>query len=255
MPLTSYLTALLPMIAIAAAASPARAQSSGALLIWPVDPVIEAKQNATALWLENSGKAPKTLQVRVFALAQKDGRNVYAAQNDVIGSPPIITIAPGQRQLIRLTRTVPPSDEPEQAYRVIVDEIPVPQTTGANAGASVSFRMRYSIPLFSYAQGMPPDLRDTIKTEHVKRALQWRVGQDAGGRYLEVKNEAKIHARLVDVSFSRGDDASPVAKGLLGYVLPGSTARWPLPNETQASATLVTTLNGIPSTTIPLAAN
>ena len=255
MPLRAYSTALVPLIAMLASATPATAQTSGALLIWPVDPVIEAKQNATALWLENSGKTPKTLQVRVFAWAQKDGHNVYAAQDDVIGSPPILTIAPGQRQLVRLTRTVPPSDEPEQAYRVIVDEIPVPHPTGASAGASVSFRMRYSIPLFSYAQGMPPDLRDTIKTQHVKRALKWRVGQDADGRYLEVKNEAKIHARLVDVAFSTGHDASPVAKGLLGYVLPGSTARWPLPNETQASATLVTTLNGIPSTTIPHLAN
>lgn len=250
MPVKSYLMALIPMIALVAA-TPVRAQSSGALLIWPVDPVIEAKQNATALWLENAGREPKTLQVRIFAWAQKEGQNVYAAQNDVIGSPPIVTIGAGQRQLVRLTRTVPPSDEPEQAYRVIVDEIPVPQPAGTSAGASVSFRMRYSIPLFSYAQGMPPDLRETIKTQLVKRALQWRVGQDADGRYLEVKNEAKIHARLVDVSFEQGNDASPVAKGLLGYVLPGSTARWPLPNETQASATLVTTLNGIPSTTIP----
>lgn len=253
MPLQPYLMALIPMIALAA--SPAPAQSSGALLIWPVDPVIEAKQNATAIWLENSGNAPKTLQVRIFAWAQKDGHNVYAAQNDVIGSPPIVTIGPGERQLVRLTRTVAPSEEPEQAYRVIVDEIPVPQAAEAGAGASVSFRMRYSIPLFSYAQGMPPDLRDTIKTQHVKRELKWRVAQDAEGRYLEVKNEAKIHARLVDVSFELGDGASPVAKGLLGYVLPGSTARWPLPNETQASATLVTTLNGIPSTTIPHIAN
>lgn len=249
------MTALIPAIALTAAATPARAQSTGALLIWPVDPVIEAKQNATALWLENSGTAPKTLQVRVFAWAQKGGQNVYAAQDDVIGSPPIVTIAPGQRQLVRLTRTVPPSDEPERAYRVIVDEIPVPQAAGTSGGASVSFRMRYSIPLFSYAKGMPPDLRDTIKTEQVKRALQWHVVQDANGRYLEVKNEAKIHARLVDVSFETGNSASSVAKGLLGYVLPGSTARWPLPNETQASATLVTTLNGTPATTIPLAAN
>lgn len=255
MPLQPCLTALIPIMALAAATAPARAQPSGALLIWPVDPVIEGKQNATALWLENSGKTPKTLQVRIFAWAQKDGHNVYAPQNDVIGSPPILTIGPGQRQLVRLTRTVPPSDKPEQAYRVIVDEIPVPQAAGTNKGASVSFRMRYSIPLFSYAQTMPPDLRDTIKTQHVKRALQWRVGQDADGRYLEVKNEANIHARLVDVSFDKGDGASPVAKGLLGYVLPGSTARWPLPNETQASATLVTTLNGIPSTTIPRIAN
>ena len=41
----------------------ALAQQHGSLLIWPVNPVIEADKKAAALWLENPGKWPITLQV------------------------------------------------------------------------------------------------------------------------------------------------------------------------------------------------
>ncbi|KHL74626.1 molecular chaperone, partial [Pseudomonas putida] len=34
------------------------------VLIWPIDPVLEADQKAGALWLENRGSAPASLQVR-----------------------------------------------------------------------------------------------------------------------------------------------------------------------------------------------
>lgn len=49
------------------ASLPAGAATS--VLIWPIDPVLEADQKAGALWLENRGTAPANLQVRVFALA------------------------------------------------------------------------------------------------------------------------------------------------------------------------------------------
>ena len=87
---------------------PAAAQQPGSILIWPINPVIEGDDRAAALWLENPGKAPVTLQVRVYAWAQLDGRDAYAPQDEVLGTPPIVSIQPGERQLIRLTRTTPP---------------------------------------------------------------------------------------------------------------------------------------------------
>ena len=89
------------------APGPASAQQPGAVLIWPVNPVIEADKQAAALWLENPGKTPVTLQVRIYAWAQTDGKNVYADQQAIIGTPPIVTIAPGSKQLVRLTRSGP----------------------------------------------------------------------------------------------------------------------------------------------------
>ena len=105
-----WLSLALLMVAlclIVIAPAPASAQQPGAVLIWPVNPVIDADKQAAALWLENPGKTPVTLQVRIYAWAQTGGKNVYADQQAVIGTPPIMTIAPGAKQLVRLTRSGP----------------------------------------------------------------------------------------------------------------------------------------------------
>ncbi|MEI4506390.1 molecular chaperone [Sphingopyxis sp. CCNWLW253] len=225
--------------ALLAAAASAGAQQPGSLLIWPVNPVIEGDARAAALWLENPGKAPITLQVRVYAWDQQDGRNLYAEQSDVIGTPPIVSIEPGQRQLIRLTRTASPAAVAEKPYRVVVDEIPVARESAA-PGASVSFRMRYSLPLFSY----PPRGDGKVKPPAPAPQISWRAGADAGGRFLEIQNGGTGHAQLTDVGFVTGPQKSPVAGGLLGYVLPGASMRWPLPGNVGGTGDLVATVNG-----------
>jgi fimbrial chaperone protein len=93
----SLVLLVVALFLIVIAPSPASAQQPGAVLIWPVNPVIEADKQAAALWLENPGKTPVTLQVRIYAWAQTAGKNLYADQQIVIGTPPIMTIAPDPR--------------------------------------------------------------------------------------------------------------------------------------------------------------
>lgn len=242
---TGLLPLLLLLIAIGlllVSARPAAAQT-GSLLIWPVDPVIASDARAAALWLENPGKAPITLQVRVYAWTQDGGDNAYAPQDAIWGTPPIVTIAPGGKQLVRLTRTLPTPAQTEQSFRVVVDEIPVSSPTAAS-GAAVAFRMRYSLPLFAYGEGLArPQNSDPRATSKLPQ-LAWRVQDGSGQRYLEIRNLGSTHARLTDVAFGDGASHSALAKGLLGYVLPGATMRWPLPTATVAGPELVAAING-----------
>ncbi|SEH12318.1 fimbrial chaperone protein [Sphingopyxis sp. YR583] len=228
---------------IFAAPEPAFAQQPGSILIWPVNPVIQGDDRAAALWLENPGKTPVTLQVRVYAWAQPDGRDAYAQQDEVLGTPPIVTIQPGERQLVRLTRTTPPPAVAEKPYRVIVDEIPTSDAP-TSPGAAVSFRMRYSLPLFSYAQSAAREGKAKAKAALPAPALHWRSSSDADGTFLEIRNTGAGHARLTDVAFVTGSRRNTVAEGLLGYVLPGATMRWPLPRGTAASGDLSAAING-----------
>lgn len=230
---------LFALLLLAAMPDPAAAQQPGSLLIWPVNPVVEGDARAAALWLENPGKAPITLQVRVYAWAQQDGRNLYAEQDEIIGTPPIVTVAPGQRQLVRLTRTTPPPVIAEKPYRIVVDEIPVSPAPAAT-GASVSFRMRYSLPLFSEARRGD----GKAKAPAAAPRVSWHPGSDTDGRFLEIRNDGDGHARLTDVYFMAGTKRSTVAQGLLGYVLPGASMRWPLPPAIDASGELVATVSG-----------
>lgn len=225
---------------------PAAAEAPGSVLIWPINPVIEGEDRAAALWLENPGQSPITLQVVIYDWTQSDGKSVYAPQKDMIASPTVVTIAPRARQLVRLTRLGPPPTEAERPYRIVVDEIPVQKEAASAkaAGASVSFRMRYSLPLFSYAPGAGPAALKAARKPPAQPSLHWRAVTDAGEHFLEIRNMGSVHARLTHARFGETNGAQRLPDGLLGYVLPGRVARWPLSAPVAPSATLEASVNG-----------
>ncbi|MET3054306.1 molecular chaperone [Pseudomonas alkylphenolica] len=225
-------------------------QAATSVLIWPIDPVLEAGQKAGALWLENRGDAPANLQVRVFAWRQGEFDDQYQAQREVIGSPPVANIAPGQKQLIRLTRTGTSPVGQEQAYRIIIDEIPPALSAANNADkpqAAIRFQMRYSVPLFVYGEGLrgKVDASGQSGDNGVgKPALSWRQVSVQGKPYVEIRNRGPVHARLTDVVVQQGGQSRPLVDGLLGYVLPGASMRWPAPQTLTAASVLKGRVNG-----------
>lgn len=226
------------------------AQAASSVLIWPIDPVLEADQQASALWLENRGTETANLQIRVFGWSQSGFAEQYQNQRDVIGSPPVAKIEPGQKQLVRLTRTreVPPGQE--LAYRIIIDEIPSAQAPAAEGGktaAAIRFQMRYSVPLFAYGAGLWSK-EDSTRPRDPKGVgvpqLSWRTVAVDGRPYVEVRNQGAVHARLTDVVIKQGGQSKPLAEGLLGYVLPGAVMRWPAPGPLASDSALQVRVNG-----------
>ena len=225
-------------------------QAATSVLIWPIDPVLEAGQKAGALWLENRGSESANLQVRVFAWRQGEFDDQYQAQREIIGSPPVANIAPGQKQLIRLTRTGTSPVGQEQAYRIIIDEIPPALPPAASADkpqAAIRFQMRYSVPLFVYGEGLwgKTDASGQRGGAGVgKPALSWRQVSVGGKPYVEIRNTGPVHARLTDVVLQQGGQSRPLVEGLLGYVLPGASMRWQAPQPMTAATVLKGRING-----------
>ncbi|WP_218641990.1 molecular chaperone [Burkholderia sp. SRS-W-2-2016] len=249
---------------LAAAVSHAHAASS--VLISPIDPVLEADQRATALWLENRGAEPVRLQLRIFAWSQEGKEDQYAQQQEIVGSPPMILIEPGKKQLVRVTRLVAAPDATERAYRVVIDEIPAGNdaASGAASGASsadapssqpngqstgIKFQMRYAVPLFSYGKNLwakedPQKKRDPASAG--KPDLSWRQVAEGGRQYLEIANQGPVHARLTHVSIEQNGKQVEIAGGLFGYVLAHSTMRWPMPAQVSAAGgALSADVNGL----------
>lgn len=227
-------------------------QAASSILIWPIDPVLEADQQASALWLENRGDEPANLQIRVFGWTQSSFDDQYQNQREVIGSPPVARIEPGQKQLVRLTRTRDIAPGTEQAYRIIIDEIPAARRPGAaeadaKTSASIQFQMRYSVPLFAYGAGLWSK-QDLNRPRDAKSAgvpeLSWRKVTEAGRSYIEMRNRGAVHARLTDASIKQDGQLRPVSEGLMGYVLPGATMRWPLPEPLAGGQELLLRVNG-----------
>jgi fimbrial chaperone protein len=251
-------------------AAPVQAQSGGSLLIWPLNPTIKAQENAAALWLENPSDQPITMQIQSYAWAQQDGEDVYAPQNEVIATPTLVTLAPKAKQLIRLTRLGPPPSQPERAYRLIVDEVPVERSadTAQNMATGIQFRMRYSLPLFTYAPGMlpPSDASNNAassknsgnsKGQYPTPMLAWHLAQDGKQRVIEIDNRGLGHARLTSAKIiggSGGSGETELASGLMGYVLAGSRLRYPLPaslDDDDSALQFIASVNSAPPTPLP----
>lgn len=219
---------------LALLAFPPCAARASAVVIWPVDPVIEAGEQATALWLENKGDAPVTLQVRSLAWSQPNGEDRLDRQDVVVASPPIAEVQPGARQLVRLVRRAS-GPAPETAYRLLIDELPPPPAADqADAPrARLSVQMRYSIPLFVHSGAAAAPRLDA------------RLSGGASGRVLLIRNGGETHARLTDLRLVAGGREVVVRAGLAGYVLPGATLSLPLPPPGDQVGAVKVGVNGV----------
>lgn len=228
------------LVASCLMAMAALAHAASSVLIWPLNPSIGPGQRAAALWLQNVGTQPVVLQVRVLAWDQRDGADQHAQQAEIVGTPPFTTLAPGAKQLVRLTAMQPAAPGREHAYRVLIDEIPPARGAERDSAdatqAALRLQMRYSLPLFVYGDGLRPAEAALDGRTSAERAppaaqpqLSWRIARIDSAAHLLVANRGSGHARLSQVSLLSARGEQPVAAGLLGYVLPGKQMRWPLP--------------------------
>ncbi|MGB3291221.1 MAG: molecular chaperone [Burkholderiaceae bacterium] len=204
---------------------------SASLQVSPITVELQARQNAEGLWLSNSGSQPLQAQVRIYAWVQENGEDVLKPTNDMVVSPPMVTIQPEQRQIVRLVRVGAGQAAPaiEQAYRVVIDELPV-----GGGAEGVKFVLRYSVPIF-VAAAAPASAAGGQAATAPK--LDWTLQHGPAGAQLVARNTGRSRAKLVDASLSGRDGKKLVlSQGLYGYVLPGSVRHWPLSREAAQAA-------------------
>ncbi|KAA0911470.1 molecular chaperone [Pusillimonas sp. ANT_WB101] len=238
--------------------------NAATLQVAPVSVTMLPKQAAVSLWLSNTGNDAIHAQIRSFEWSQQDDQDQYKETTDLLISPPFIKLEPGQRRMVRVMRAgrlnltqsdvdsrasgaaamdMSPENQ-EKSYRLIIDELPV-----ASRSKSLKFVMQYSVPVFVSAVSAPP----------IKPTLRWRVQNLAGTQMLVVSNTGTIHAQLADVKLvTTTGKTLEVQRGLLGYVLPGSTMRWRIPfamPSAVAQNKIETLLNGVITRGIQLSEN
>jgi fimbrial chaperone protein len=208
----------LRLILLTAAFLACGAAAASGLQVSPVTLTLQPTQNADGLWLSNTGDGVVNAQVRVYRWTQEGFEDKLTPSRGLLVSPPILQLPTEGRQLIRAIRAgAPPSGAGavQEAYRVIIDELPV-DTQGKKG---LQFVLRYSVPIFVQPAGAPPS----------PPLLNWALRQEAGKTVLEVANNGGSHAQLADLVFTDGAGRrTEVHAGLLGYVLPGAQMRWAL---------------------------
>ena len=172
---------------------------------------MDGEQRAETLRVYNPSGRAIGVQVRAFGWKQEGGKDVFFASNDVMISPSIITIAPGDTQVFRVLRRDKPA-EGERRYRVAVDQLPDPELL---RGGEAQARIRFTIPMFiDRATAAPAN-------------VAWSIGSNG----LTATNSGGQTARMVNLSLT---DAAgqPVAveAGGLNYIQGGSALNWPMPD-------------------------
>lgn len=209
------------------------AAASG-LQIAPVALTLQAEQRADGVWLSNTSDNAINAQVRVYRWTQDNFTDRLTPSRELVISPPMLQLAPGGRQLIRIIRTNPVPNTVEDAYRLVIDELPPAQAL-AN---KLQFVLRYSAPVFIQPAG----------SKNSSAQLQWRLQHVDGQTFLDVNNQGNNHAQLSTLTWINANGIRHVVSaGLLGYVLPGSTMRWilsPADNAAQRSGKVEVVVNG-----------
>lgn len=183
------------------------------LQISPVMVDLPAEANATGITLKNPGERPLFGQVRVFRWDQANGEDTLTPTQELVASPPLIQIAAHADQLVRLVRTMPAPTAAEQGYRVLIDELPEPDTAPTSG---VTIRLRYSVPVF---------VEPAVDTGQPR--LSWHLSRDAQHWTLRVDNAGGKRAQIAAVQLiDHAGNAYPINKGLLGYALAGRERHW-----------------------------
>ena len=179
-----------------------------------IDALADASGGATAtLMLRNRGTAPLRIQTRVFRWEASNGVDVLDATQAVRASPPFATIAPGSDYTIRVARVERTAVVGEEAYRVLIDEVP----PAAQYDGQIRLTVRYSVPVF-------------VRSAKARSGeAAWRIERAGTDLYLVVVNRGERHLRVASLALVDGEGRSiSVAPGLAGYVGAGQSRSWPV---------------------------
>jgi fimbrial chaperone protein len=216
---------------------------AGSLQVSPIRVDLSAEQPAAVMKLHNSGNAPITAQVRVFGWSQTLDEDRLDEARRIVASPPIITIAAGGDQTVRILRTSRDAPQGEETYRLLVDEIPQAQSAQTSG---VRMQLRYSVPVFAGAPANVTTPKVDFALEHVGNAS---AVNDPARLVLRASNTDAAHAQVSQVRIDWPDGrTTEVAPGLLGYALAHAARQWPVADAmpTASSATVHAVINGTP---------
>lgn len=163
------------------------AQASS-LFVSPVLVTLDGKRQTTALTLKNEGNETRVIQSELLRWTQKNGENVHTPSRDLLVNPPIVTLKPGQTQIIRIGLNRKVDNAQELAYRLYISEVPPPPKEGFTG---LRIALRFGIPVFVSPKAKPLN------------RLGWKATRSPGGALgLVMLNNGNLHLRLNSIKVS-----------------------------------------------------
>jgi fimbrial chaperone protein len=185
---------------------------AGTVEVSPVIASLSVGHAIQAFTVRNTGDTPVTAQVALMTWQQVDGRDVLTPTDELLSTPPLFSVAPGQSQIVRVGMRHAAFQDKEVSYRMFLTEVPAPPQPGFR-GLTVTLRL--SVPIFvEPSKPKPP-------------ALTWRVmkGSD-GGALVDVVNSGSVHAKIISLSMLDKQTKSVMRQTTSQYVLANNHGQW-----------------------------
>lgn len=167
---------------------------------------------AGLLYVANHSAEPVTVQIDVYDWSQSDNADHLVPSNTAFISPPLTTIAPGERQIVRVLARPAPSDH-ETGYRIRVSELP----DASVKPDGVQVLLQFSIPAF-------------VAGANNTHAIAWSASARSDGVALAAQNDGDHTLKLAGLRISSPDDApKDLAPQSVTYILPQTAYVWTIP--------------------------
>jgi fimbrial chaperone protein len=202
---------------------------SHSVIISPVELNLSVNNPVASFTLTNDSAATLTYQSLALSWVQIDGQDIQQETNDLIVTPPIVSIDPQSAQIFRVAIIKKSKGLVEQSYRIILEDISVDVSEEVTTG--LSFRFNHNLPVF-YAP-----LNDV-------NLVVWSVCESTidGQSCLHVENKGNQHAKIIKLTAvsATAEESSSISKTLLA----GSSSQWMFPTmlgiEKTSSIKLIT---------------
>jgi fimbrial chaperone protein len=217
------------LVAAAVIMAAAPAASAASLQVTPLLLEVPAPGATSTLTLRNESPRPVNAQVRVFRWTQAGGEDVLEPTQDVVASPPIANLAARVNYAVRVVRATRQPVAREEAYRLVIDELP---DASRERRGTVAIVLRHSVPVF-----FRPEDEGAPK-------LTWSVRNQGGRVTVTVRNDGQRRIRVSRMRISDGKTTVNFGDGLVGYALANSTMSWTRPAPRGLSGAVKITAQG-----------
>ncbi len=193
------------------------AQSSFAfaqqVLVSPLRVSFKSEQQSEIVSIRNTSKDTFTVQPKVMKWSQKDGKDVFEPTRDLLVAPPIVDVAAGESQVIRIALKRPPEPGKELTYRLFIQQVVAPQKQSTTA---LAFSWNLSLPVFV-----------TTADSSASASLQWTGDVSGKTMTLTAINSGSMHVQVkkIRVESSAGVSASEQ----MFYLLPAQQLKLAVP--------------------------
>jgi fimbrial chaperone protein len=197
--------------------------SAADISVSPVNISLTRDASSALLKVSNQGTSTVRFSLTTYAWSENEaGKIELAPTSDIIFFPTLLTLGPGEGRNVRLGTQLP-QGEVEKTYRIILEEMPSPQTATIHRGLQVNVLSRISIPIF-------------LAPEHPR--TQASIGQLAlqkGKVSFTIENQGSVHIPPGPVVMTARDEAgAPLTTKdvVVWYVLAGDSRTVEIPLST-----------------------